>query len=179
MSDNLQSDLHRDSAQGEACGTSGPGCRPCGSGKFLLVLLVGLAVVYILANRPAGPSAPSAVAWVTDHDQGLALASEQNQPVLLAFKASWCGPCRTMDNQVFSKQAAADALSGWVPVSVDVDTQQRVAARYDVSGIPAFVALSPTGQEIGRAAGGMSLAEFAQFLASAEARTAAMTAQAD
>jgi thioredoxin-like negative regulator of GroEL len=170
MSDNPQ----RDPAAGEACGTSGSGCRPCGSGKFLLLLLAGLAVVYILANRPTGPAAPSAVDWITDHDQALALASEQNQPVLLAFKATWCGPCRTMDNEVFAKQAAADALSGWVPVSVDVDEQQRVAARYDVSGIPAFVALSPSGQEIGRAAGVMSLAEFAQFIASAEARTRAL-----
>lgn len=165
---------------GGSCDPSGTGCRPCGSGRLLLLLLAGLAVAYFVANRGSqAPAAPSAVNWLTDYDQALAAAAGQNQPVLLAFKASWCPPCREMDNQVFSQEAAAAALSDWVPVSVDFDKQRKVVREYDIRGVPTFVALAPNGQEIARTSGGMSLQDFAGFLAHARARLGTLAARAD
>lgn len=175
MSENPQNHDQGDSGQGQACGTSGSACRPCSSGRLLLVLLAAVALAYILTSRSVGPAAPSAVAWLTDHDHALNLASEQNQPVLVVFKADWCRPCKIMDNQVFAKQAAANALSGWVPVKVDVDEHGKLASQYNVSGIPAMVAVSPDGAEIGRATGALSMQQFAEFLASTEARMSAAT----
>jgi thiol:disulfide interchange protein len=140
-------------------------------GKFLLILLAGLALAYIFTSRPSlPPAAPSAVNWVTDYDQGLATAASKQEPVLLAFKATWCGPCRTLENEVFAKPAAGKALSGWVPIHVDIDKERALASKYEISGVPTLVALSPDGKEIARTGGAMSLAEFGQFLAAAEAR---------
>lgn len=159
-----------DPGNGQSCST-GSGCPSCGGGKFLLLILAGLAVAYFVANRSdSGPAAPSAVKWAPDYEQALAAASEKNQPILLAFKATWCKPCRDMDNKVFARQEAADALSGWVPVHVDIDEQRKLAAKHDISGVPTLVALSPDGKEIDRESGGLSLQDFAGFLARAEAR---------
>lgn len=154
--------------RGESCSTTS-GCPSCGGGKFLLLIAAGLAVAYFVANRP-GPAAPSAVQWAPGYEQGMAAAKENNQPVLLAFKASWCGPCRTLENEVFAKDAAAKALSGWVAIHLDVDEQGKLADRYEISGVPTLVALTPAGAEIGRTSGGMSLSQFGEFIASAEAR---------
>jgi len=148
-----------------------------GAGKFLLLIAAGLVIIWFLVNgRTSAPADASMVAWVHDYDQALATAREKNQPVLLAFKASWCGPCRIMDMEVFSKDAAAKALSDWVPVSIDVDKQRELARRYRISGVPTFIALSPDGKELAQAVGGMSLQEFAQFLASAEQQLSSPTA---
>jgi thiol:disulfide interchange protein len=158
-----------DNTRGEACSTSG--CPSCFGGKFLLVMLLGLAIAYLLTSRPSlPPAAPSAVNWAQDYDQALAAAAQKNQPVLLAFKASWCGPCRMMENEVFAKPVAAKALSDWIPVHVDIDEQRQLARQYEISGVPTLVALSPEGKEIARAGGVLSLEEFGQFLASAEAQ---------
>lgn len=178
MNEHTEDSRSPEPARGESCSTTS-GCPSCGGSKFLLLLAAGLVAVYFFSNRPnLGPAAPSAVKWAPNYEAGLAAAKENNQPVLLAFKASWCGPCRAMDNEVFAKEAAAKALSGWVAVHVDIDEHGKLAGRYDISGVPTFVALSPSGVEIARTSGGMSLSQFGEFVASAEARLKS-TAQAN
>lgn len=159
---------------GAACSTTGGGCPACGGGKALLVGLLALAGVYVVTQlmSNSAPAGPSAVNWVEDYDAAMATAAETDQPVLLAFKASWCGPCKWMDAEVFTQEAAAKALSGWVPVHVDVDEQGAVAGKYGVSGVPTFVALSPEGKELNRTAGALDLQQFAAFLAMAESKAA-------
>ena len=137
---------------------------------MLLIALLVFGGIYLYSNR-TGAVAPSAVTWVTDYEAGMARAAQAGKPVLLAFKASWCGPCKEMDNDVFSKPETAKALAGWVPVRVDVDEQAGIAQQYNVNGVPTFVALTPQGQLIATRSGGMNMQEFAEFLASAQAKT--------
>ena len=55
-------------------------------------------------------------------------------PVLVDFYADWCGPCRAMAPAV---EQLAGELDGKVVVGkLDVDTNQEIAIRYGVMGIP-------------------------------------------
>src|SRR4051794_18986757 len=75
------------------------------------------------------------VTHVTD-DSFQADVLEAEQPVLVDFTAAWCPPCRVM-KPVLAELAAERA--DLRIVHVDVDTQQQVAARYDVLSMPTFV----------------------------------------
>ena len=98
------------------------------------------------------------------------MAAQKNEPVLLAFKATWCGPCKQMDAEVFAQPAAARMLANWILVHLDYDKDRELARQYGIRGVPTFIVLSPSGKEVDRTDGGLSLQEFAAFLASAQAK---------
>lgn len=81
----------------------------------------------------------------------------ERQPIMLDFTASWCGPCRQM-------RPTVDQLidKGFPIKPVDVDQSPDLAAKYQVSGIPAFVVIDPnTGKVLARLEGSRPGSELA------------------
>lgn len=129
----------------EQLGDPSPPSASGGSYRFLLVMLAIFLIAFWYTSRPQSSAGP-----VVDVSSAITEATQQNKPVLLKFHADWCGPCRWMAKEVFAKDSVRQALADWVVVDVDYDTNRKLAEKYHIPSVPAFVILSPQGEEVGR-----------------------------
>ena len=58
---------------------------------------------------------------------------QAREPVLVDFRASWCGPCRMLDPVI---EELSQEAEGFKVGSVDVDESPELAARYGVMSVP-------------------------------------------
>ena len=129
-----------------------------------------LAVVALcLFALPVSAQSP----WREDYDSALADAKQSGKPVLLDFGASWCGPCQTLEKQVFPDRAVRALLTrDYIAVKVNCDDGSRVADQYHVRSLPTLIVLSPEGQEVARRSGSAGAPEIAQWLNQHKGRSA-------
>ena len=92
------------------------------------------------------------------------LIQNTSVPVLVDFCAEWCGPCHAAAPEV--ARTAADMAGKAVVLKVDTEKYPRLAARFNVRGIPNFVVLSG-GRVVSQQAGVVTHDQMEQWLKSA------------
>lgn len=100
------------------------------------------------------------VAQIAEKDfESVVLESEQ--PVLVDFWASWCGPCKTVSPML---EALAEEYAGRLNiVKIDVDEAPELAARFGVRGVPTLMLFLGGNVEASKV-GAMPRAQLAAFL---------------
>jgi len=79
---------------------------------------------------------------------------QSSKPTLVDFFATWCGPCKAMAPVLdqLKKEMGEEVRV----LKIDVDKNQKVAAQFQVRGVPTFV-LFKEGKIVWRQSGGMSI----------------------
>ena len=85
---------------------------------------------------------------------------KSEMPVLVDFNADWCGPCQMLKPIL---EQLADEQKKVKFVSVNVDAEDELAMRYNVSSIPCLI-MFKNGEEIGRSIGLKSKEDLEEFL---------------
>lgn len=71
-----------------------------------------------------------------DFEKALAMAKASGNLVMVDFMASWCGPCKMMDAEVFQSARFKKESKDFVLVKVDVDEQKAIAQKYGITAMP-------------------------------------------
>lgn len=134
----------------ESHGGSCPACPMTRNWRFGLALVALLIGAYALtAWRTRAPAHPPS-GWYEDYSAAVTAARADNKPMLLEFSATWCPSCSAIARNVLPDPRVNEALADFVPVKVDVDKNQELAAKYDINPIPVFIVLDRTGKEVYR-----------------------------
>lgn len=89
---------------------------------------------------------------LSELDQALATAKQENKITMLDFYADWCISCKIFERQTFSNPAVQAALSNALLLQADLSNlnkeHQAMLDRFGLFGLPSILFFNPTGEEI-------------------------------
>ena len=104
------------------------------------------------------------VKFLHDFAYAQELAKMRGAYLFIDFETTWCGPCKTMDQFVYTADRVVEAAKNVICVKVDGDKQRDLVDRFKVSGYPTLVLLNPEMQVIKKATGYQSVDNTVAFL---------------
>lgn len=110
--------------------------------------------------KPAIATAPEAttIAWLDSERlmPVLEQAQREKKPVFVEFYASWCAPCKVMEEEIFTQVATLTYLNmNFLNFRTDFDSPsgKTIASIYEVKSLPTVLFLDPQGVVLERHTG--------------------------
>lgn len=139
-------------------------------------VLLAIVALSAVPARPAGAAPTPALAWRA-WDPGLEEARVSGRPVLVNVYTDWCGWCRRMKADVYSRAEIRRYLdSHFVTVTLNAEgadparyegrsyTSRSLAARFGVKSYPTTIFLRPDGAHLVNVPGYVESADFMKVL---------------
>jgi thiol:disulfide interchange protein DsbD len=104
------------------------------------------------------------VAFLHDYKLANKERVSRNQALLIDFETTWCGPCKQMDQWVYSADPVVEKSVNLVAVKVDGDENRDLVKQYKVTAYPTIILVGTDGVEIRRVVGYQSVSQMIAFL---------------
>ena len=92
-------------------------------------------------------------------EEALKKAQAEKKDLFVDFYADWCGPCKIMADNIFTRQEVGKYFnSNFVCVQVNVEAGENkvLTKKYNVTALPTMVFISRNGKEMRRIQGAVS-----------------------
>lgn len=120
----------------------------------------------MLATERPRARTKAALTWSHNLESALTAAKASGKRVFIDFETTWCGPCKTMDEWIWTDAEVSAALAkDFVLVKLDGDIEKAHVKRFGVAGYPTMVIVDPaSGTPIASVSGYQSSAQILSFL---------------
>ncbi len=114
----------------------------------------------MLKDERGRPRTGVPLLWTHSFTDALAAANASHKKVFIDFETDWCGPCKSMDEWIWTDAEVADMLrTGYIGLKLDGDIEKALVKRFAVGGYPTMIVLDGSGKELWRVVGYQSSAE--------------------
>jgi len=94
----------------------------------------------MLATERPRARTKTALTWSHNLEDALATAKASGKRVFIDFETTWCGPCKTMDEWIWTDAEVSAALAkDFVLLKLDGDVEKAHVKRFGVAGYPTMV----------------------------------------
>ena len=103
----------------------------------------------------AGPDKGAAkkhgpIAWSESYEKAVKMAAKDKKLIMADFWAEWCGPCKQMLKTTYRDKNVVARSKKFVPLLINIDKQQALAAKYQIEAIPTVLFLDAKGKVVYR-----------------------------
>lgn len=129
-----------------------------------MILTLVLALFTGTLQTSASQAGDGGIQWLS-YTEGRQRGEVENKKVFLVFNADWCRYCVQMEKETFRDPTIIAYVNrNFVPISVNSDKQQDIAAKYNVRGLPSTWFISEDGEKIGNRPGYIASDEMLKIL---------------
>jgi thiol-disulfide isomerase/thioredoxin len=144
----------------------------------ILKILTGISVVINLSAFGQGVNFDKKLSWQQIRDK----AKRENKFIFIDCYATWCGPCKWMDKEVYTNDSLGNFCnSNLLCVKVQFDTSTRddanirewyvdanwIRNEYKIAAFPTFLFFSPEGSLVHRDVGAKNVENFYKLVSDA------------
>ena len=93
-------------------------------------------------------SGPGTIFYDITFEEALEKAAKENRMVLVNCHTESCGPCRKMEERVFTQEACGEYLNQrFIPIIIDCNDEANAdfCKKYDVQIYPTYLIIAPNG----------------------------------
>lgn len=128
-------------------------------------------IVFVILFFMVGVTAHAetkSIQWQHYSSQAFAQAKKEHRLVLIYGKAEWCHWCQKMSATTWIDPVIVQLVVGhYIPVKVDIDSDEELARRYSINATPTIVILDANDKVIKYLPGYSTAQEMANELSSA------------
>jgi outer membrane lipoprotein-sorting protein len=106
----------------------------------------------------------NSVKWLSDIEEAKKIAAKTGKKIFVDFMASWCGPCKMLDRDVFQQEDWKKMAKYVVFLKIDVDEQPAVSKAYNIEAMPTQMVLGADGSVLATKVGYGGVHDFYAFL---------------